>query len=284
MQTNFMSGQEVTPPEGQSAVPTGQEPVEDTIQYPEGFDETLRGHESIKKFVNDKGEINHANVLKSYIHSQSLLGKDKMIMPNKDFTDENWNEFFDKAGRPSLEEYSIENNVPEGVEADEELFKNFKAKAHELGLLPRQAQGISDFYNSLISDMTKQQSEQSSSFIEEQKNILKKEWGMAFDKKITAAEAGLKQFASEEDIKVLKDLGIFDTAAGTKLFAKIGEGLAEDTFHEKAKGNFGMTPAEVKAKIETFYDPSHPYMNRMHPQNEYYCSEMVKLQEMLHGE
>lgn len=279
-----MGGSEVTPPESASAQPTGQSPVEDNIQYPEGFDETLKGHESIKAFTDDKGVINHANVLKSYIHAQGMIGKDKMIAPHRDFTDENWNEFYNKAGRPALENYEIKNNLPEGITADEELFNNFKSKSHELGLLPRQAQGISDFYNELIGGATKDQAAQSEAYIEEQKETLKKEWGMAFDQKVTAAEAGLKQFASESDIKALKDMGILDTAAGTRLFAKIGEGLAEDTFHEKAKGNFGMTPEEITAKIQTFYAPEHPYMNKMHPQNEFYGNEMLKLQEMLHGE
>lgn len=275
-----MGGQEVTPPAA-TGTPAG---AEDITQYPEGFDETLKGHESIKAFTDEKGAINHANVLKSFIHAQGMVGKDKMVAPHRDFTDENWSEFYDKAGRPPLEAYDVANNLPEGVQADEELFKNFKAKAHELGMLPKQAQGISDFYNELIGGSNKQTAEQSLAHAEEQKNILKKEWGMSFDQKVMAAEAGLKQFASEEDITALKQLGILDTAAGTKLFAKIGEGLAEDTFHEKAKGSFGMSPADIKTKIEGFYKPDHPYMNKMHPQNAFFLDEMVKMQEMLHGE
>lgn len=254
--------------------------IVDNIKYPEGFDETLKGHGSVKKFVDKEGNINYANVLKSYVNAENIIGKSKVPIPDKNFTDANWNEFYDKIGRPSLEEYNIENKVPKGLNANEEVFKNFKEKAHSLGLLPKQAQGVSDFYNELLKDTMQKNEAEDEQRIVKEREALHKEWGNAFDKNIKLAESGLKQFASDEEIKELSELGFMNNIAVTKLFAKIGGGLSEDTFTGQAKGNFGMSPDEAREKIRSYYDADHPYMNKMHPQNAYYRQEMVKLHEI----
>lgn len=271
-------GEESTPQQAQTPEATSA-PV-DNILYPDGFDETLKGHDSIKKFVDEKGVINNANVLKSYIHAQNLIGKDKIPVPNEHYTEENWNEFFNKIGRPDISEYKIENKVPEGLTADDNMFKNFKETAHKLGLLPKQAQGISDFYNGFIAETMKSHQEANEKELKEAITSLKKEWGQGYDSKIKAAEAGLKQFATSEEIQELQKTGLMDSPIVTKLFAKIGEGLSEDVFKGEAKGSFGMTPEQALEKIRTFYAKDHPYMNKRDPQNAFYREEMVRLHEI----
>jgi len=284
-QTGFM-GTPATPAPGSSDPNAIIDPNAsvDNIQYPDGFDETLKGHASIKNFADDKGVINHSEVLKSFIHAQNLVGKDKIVLPDQNFTEDNWNEFFTKIGRPDISEYGIENKVPEGFDANEEMFKNFTEKAHSLGLLPKQAQGISDFYNELLGNTNKDAIAQNDSRVEAEIGTLKKEWGEGFDKNIKMAEAGLKQFADDKEIAELRELGFMDNIKVTKLFQKIGAGLAEDTFSGKAMGNYGMTPDEAHSKISTFYKPDHAYMLSEHPEHDHAVQEMLKLQGIAVGE
>ena len=52
-------------------------------------------------FKDDKSLSNFNNMedlLKSYKHAQSLVGADKIAIPNKHATDEDWNEVYKKLG------------------------------------------------------------------------------------------------------------------------------------------------------------------------------------------
>ena len=60
------------------------------------------------------------SLAKSYIHAQKLVGVEKIPLPNKHATEEDWNVVYDKLGRPkSPEEYkyniSKDANIDEGA-------------------------------------------------------------------------------------------------------------------------------------------------------------------------
>ena len=43
----------------------------------------------------------------------------------------------------------IKYNLPEGSQVDENTIKAFSEEAHKLGLLPKQAEGIINYYNKI---------------------------------------------------------------------------------------------------------------------------------------
>ena len=49
--------------------------------------------------------------VKSYLHSQKLVGSDKIPIPNKYATDEDWNAVYEKLGKPTSPD-GYEYNLP----------------------------------------------------------------------------------------------------------------------------------------------------------------------------
>ena len=65
---------------------------------------------------------------KSYVNAQSMIGADKVAIPGKHATDEDWGEVYRRLGRPDTPEgYELVNEVPEGVEANDNILDWFGA-------------------------------------------------------------------------------------------------------------------------------------------------------------
>ena len=73
--------------------------------------EEIRGHKSLEH-IQDVGAL-----AKSYVNAQSMIGADKLAIPGKHATDDDWSDVYAKLGRPdSPDAYELNNQVPEGVE------------------------------------------------------------------------------------------------------------------------------------------------------------------------
>lgn len=272
---NFDFNAPGTPPPADPGTPPAVE-----YKYPESLDKEYHGSPSILKFANDKGEFDYGNLAKSYINLEKHMGKDKMTKPNENFTPEQWKDTFKALGVPEdLNDYKVENNLPEGVKGNEDFLKGFKEKAHLSGMLPKQAQEMLNFFNEqVMTNMDKSDSD-TQVYLDEQKSILTKEWGDALDKNLGRASEATKALISDEEYKVIESLGLFQNATFAKLMANVANGMDDDSFDTQVKGSFGLTPAEIETKITSFYDPAHPFMNKMHPQNAHYKAEFNKLME-----
>ena len=74
-----------------------------------------------------------------------MVGADKIPVPNKHSTDEDWHEVFKRLGAPSSPDdykYNFKDQ-----EMDSGQVQEFNKTAHKLGLLPKQAEGLIKFYN-----------------------------------------------------------------------------------------------------------------------------------------
>ena len=114
--------------------------------------ESFREEKSLNNFNNME------DFVKSYLHAQKLVGSDKIPVPNKHATDEDWNEVFKKLGAPDTPEgykYDLK-----GEEMDEGSIKEFNQTAHRLGLLPKQAEGLIKFYNEMNANQANNLEEQ----------------------------------------------------------------------------------------------------------------------------
>jgi hypothetical protein len=151
-----MSSEQITEqpasPVETTPTPTETKPVEATIAsttepqptvnktWKEAISEEFRSDPNIEKFT----EIDA--LAKSYINATKMIGQDKVAVPNKNSTEDQWNEVYDKLGRPeSADKYSLNVNS-DVVPIDEGSIKQFADNAHKLGLNQKQAEGILDFY------------------------------------------------------------------------------------------------------------------------------------------
>ena len=93
--------------------------------WKEAISEEFRNDPNIEKFT----EIDA--LAKSYINATQMIGKDKVAVPNKNSTDDQWNEVYDKLGRPeSADKYSL-NAKSEVVPIDDNAIKQFAENAHQ---------------------------------------------------------------------------------------------------------------------------------------------------------
>ena len=92
--------------------------------------EEIRGHKSLDH-IQDVGAL-----AKSYVNAQSMIGADKVAIPGKHATDDDWIEVYARLGRPdSPEGYELQNNLAEGVEADEQMLDWYRQTEHDLSLI-----------------------------------------------------------------------------------------------------------------------------------------------------
>ena len=168
--------------------------------------------------------------VKSYLHSQKLVGLDKIAIPNKHATDEDWKEVYKKLGSPEAAD-GYKYSLPEGHAVPEDTLKSFSEEAVKLGLLPNQADGIMKYYNSVINDGIKDQIAVADEARAKAEQELRSEFGSTFDNKITGAKnlavATLgSDFLTNTTLSDGSKLG--DNIQLVKAFADLSEKLSED--------------------------------------------------------
>ena len=266
-----------------TATPTDDGGVQ--YQYPSGLDETYHGAPTLLKYANkETGEVNQAEGFKALVHAQSAIGAEKIAVPTKNFTEEQWRETFHKLGLPqSLDEYKVENKLPEGVQGNEEMFNGFRELAHKVGILPNQAQEILNFYNEQMAGQTTAQSQRVQQEVEEGRRQLEKEWGNDFNTNMDRAEMALNHFfPTPEGKQAIAATGFLDTVEGTKFFAQLANGLREDQFDSDTRGGFGMDKGQLQEQITDTYQKLSA-MGKTHPQYQGTLAKYQKLLNQMHG-
>jgi len=259
-----------------AAVSDQSQPQETTsVDFQTLIPEEYREERSLQNFQNMN------DFVKSYLHSQKLVGADKIPVPNKMATDDDWNEVYKRLGRPnSPDEYQYQ--LPEQNKLDDATLKAFSEQAHKLGLLPKQAQGIIDYYNGLA-----QQSEQSASMQQETarleaETVLRKEYGPAYDNKINAAKNLATNTLGAEFLRdtVLQDgsrLG--DNPQVVKAFATLAEKLSEDNLVQGDVAS-AMTIKEINDEISSLTQPGSAYWNKTHINHKKAVEEVQRLYQL----
>ena len=204
--------------------------------------------------------------VKSYLHSQKLVGSDKIPIPNKYATDEDWNAVYEKLGKPSSPD-GYEYNLPKEAKLDENSLKAFSTEAHKLGLLPKQAQGIIKYYNDLAGASETEANNQAEAARTEAEKNLRKEFGSTFNDRITAAKKLATSTLGNEFLNntLLQDgskLG--DNPTVVKAFADLAAQMSEDNII-KGDAPAYMSEKEINRQIASLQQPGSAYWDKKHP-------------------
>ena len=245
--------------------------------WKEAISEEFREDPNIAKFT----EIDA--LAKSYINATRMIGQDKVAVPNNNSTDDQWNEVYDKLGRPeSPEKYKLEANS-DVVPLDESAIKQFAENAHQLGLNNKQAQGILEFYkNSMESSaqQTKIDTETSQAQAEQE---LRKEWGRSYDDNIKRAAQVAKANMNAEilDLTLSDGRRLGDHPEIIKGFANIANLMSEDKMIGTGEDNAtsGRDLNEEISKIVN--DRDGPYWNKSHPEHDKIVQQVFTLRSMM---
>ncbi|MBQ4479089.1 MAG: hypothetical protein II943_00445 [Victivallales bacterium] len=200
--------------------------------------------------------------------AQKMVGADKLAVPGKDATPEEWGKVFDALGRPkeatgysALSGEAAAGFTPDQAKAIGETFwKN--------GFTDAQVTAIMDLYRQQT--QANEQSAESARATTEAE--LRKEWGLMYSQNLRLADG------------MLTALGLREVMAGNQLLnnadfikalaaygAKLGEAKLADAAGEPAR-------ASVKERLDAILgDKSHAYYNASDPRHAAAVSEVMRL-------
>ena len=239
-----------------------------------------------EEFKEDKSLSNFNNMedlLKSYKHAQSLVGADKIPVPNKHATEEDWNEVFKRLGAPDKPEdykYNIKDQ-----ELDSNQVSEFNKTAHQLGLLPKQAEGLIKFYNEMNGNNAVSQEEAAAEAQLQTETELKAEFGPQFNKRLDQAKKlAVNSLGSEflENTYLKDGSRLGDNIKVIKAFSELAEKLSEDEII-KGDGSEYMTAKDIEKEINELTQEGSAYWSKTHPNHNKAVQEVLKLREMLNG-
>ncbi len=241
-------------------------------KWRDALPEELRGEDSLA------GYKTIGAMAKSLVSAQKMIGADKVVLPGKYATPEERREFFTRLGCPESAEgyqFAKPEDLPEGMNWNDDAVKGFGAKAHELGLTPEQAAGVLQFHTEMMKGEFQSFGEQRQAAQTEALAALKTEWGGAFNRQLELAKRTAQTFGVFD---TLESLGLGDNAEVLKMLAKVGGAISED----KLKGGDPLVPADAQSRIDAIMnDMQHPYWDANHPGHDWAVRELDGLYKML---
>jgi hypothetical protein len=256
-----------------------QQPTEPTSgkTWKEAISQEYRSNPNIEKFT----ELDA--LAKSYINAVSMIGTDKIPLPGKSATDEQWNEVYNKLGRPeSADKYKLEFKT-DVAPVDENVIKGFAQNAHKLGLNNKQAQGILEFYKSTLEGSAKEMSVNMETAQADATNALRSEWGRAYDDNLRKAADVAQTYLEPEllDTQLRDGSRLGDNPKIIKAFANIANLLSEDKIIG-AEADNALQGRDIKKEITDIEgDINGPYWNKNHPSHAKTVSQVLALRELL---
>jgi hypothetical protein len=271
-----------------ASVSKGDTPVSSTTEpqptvnktWKEAISEEFRSDPNIEKFT----EIDA--LAKSYINATKMIGQDKVAVPNKNSTEDQWNEVYDKLGRPeSSDKYSL-NVKSDVVPIDEGSIKQFADNAHKLGLNQKQAEGILDFYKTNMEGMAQQSQVDTETAQAQSAQELRQEWGREFDTNVKKAGALAKANMNPDilDMELKNGMRVGDHPEIIKGFAKIAGMMSEDNIVTTESEQVNSSK-DIESQISTITNNTDgPYWNKRHPDHDKTVQQVYTLREMLNAE
>lgn len=276
-----------TVPVAETTQTTTEAPVQETqIEQPvptvakswkEAIPEDLRNDPNISKFTELEA------LAKSYINATRMIGQDKVAVPNNNSTDDQWNEVYNKLGRPeSPDKYKLEVKS-DVVPLDDGAIKSFAENAHKLGLNNKQAQGILEFYKESMEGSIQQSRVDTETAQANTEAQLRKEWGRAFDDNIKRAGAVAKANMNPQilDMELKDGTRLGDHPEIIKGFANIANLLSEDKLVGTESENVSQGVDYQSEISKIVNDRSGPYWNKSHPDHDKVVQQVFTLRTMM---
>ena len=247
------------------------------VNFKDLIPENFREEKSLENFNNME------DFVKSYLHAQKMVGADKIPVPNKHSTDEDWNEVFKRLGAPSdPNDYKYDFK---DQEMDQGQVQEFNKTAHKLGLLPKQAEGLIKFYNEMNGNIAANQEEAAAQAQLNVETELRKEFGPQFNKRLDQAKRLAVNSLGQDFLEntYLKDgsrLG--DNLTVIKAFSSLADKLSEDPIIQ-GDGTSYMTAKDIEKEITELTQEGSAYWDKNHINHQKAVDEVLKLREMLNG-
>ena len=207
-----------------------------------------------------------------------------MAIPTKNFTEDDWQETFVKLGVPETpDKYDVKYTVQEGV--SDQPVKDFVSHAHKLGLMPQQLQGVLDYYTGIEQSAVDTAQKDLELNRVNNESELRKEFGLAYDKKMNQANTVFKNFFAEDlaEIKLQDGTPIGNHPGFIRALTTMSEKFSEDSISAGQETAGNLTPSEAQKEVTKILgDQAHPYWVKEHPGHAAAVKEMADFQNMIH--
>ena len=220
---------------------------------PQGWWDSFKDGE-VKSWAANKNYQDPEMLAASFRSLESVYGADKagrtVVLPKDDNDAEGWKSFRAKLGVPETPDgYKLP--LPDG---DGGTFaKTASNWFHEAGVPPKAAEKIASAWNNYIADQVKAGQESDAKASEAALGELRAEWGPNYDSNVEMARRANREIAAQaglEDADLQKLESGLGTAKMLKLFAKLGEYVAESHFQGgNTSASFGMTPDRAREEL-----------------------------------
>jgi len=244
---------------------------EQTGSWLDGLEEEYRSNPLINKWesLND--------FAKTHLNAQKLIGADKIAIPGKAATDEEWQNVYQRLGAPEdPQQYSLER----ADVFDENTFETFRNTAYEIGLSNKQAEKISNYFENQVregQEVLAQRAEEAR-FNGEQE--LRQEFGQNFEKKLTQAQAAARTVMGDteifDQIQLADGRVLGDHPAIIRTFSRMAEMLGEDGLVGEPT-EVVMSSQDAQKLIQEHMQPNTPYTVAGHPGHDAAVAEVLRL-------
>ena len=272
--STLLGGDPATPP---AAPATPAAPVPPT-DWRASLPVEMQEDASLKKYKNV------ADLANAYKNAQKIIGGPKLALPNENTTEQEWKDIYKKLGVPEkIEDYNVK--FKDGTSIDAKFGEDFKALAHKLGIHPKQAQGLAEWFSDANLNATIESTKARDASFAKTVEGLKSTWGDAFDINVARANKVVTSIGGPEMVEHFKQLGLGADQKTMVFLAKLGETLYKEDklVGGNPQGNPVLTPAEIKASINKIMgDTSNPYHLKDHPGHKEAVAEMRRLHESLY--
>lgn len=229
-----------------------------------------------------------ADLAKSYVHAQKLVGVDKMPAPNEKWTPEQWNEHFDRIGRPKTPDaYNVpEIKLADGKVIGKEQLKDALGVFHEAGLTAKQAEKVLSYYGKTTADAEAAKLAATNVSRDTALTELEREWGANTAAKIDLAKAALQKFGDENILKALDASGLSNNPAVIRMLSKIGESVSEDSSTGTGQGlqlQSSTTAVQEIQRLRADREFMAAWGDREHPGHKDAVAKWTKLHQAGYG-
>lgn len=184
---------------------------------------------------------NNRNFTKYNSVKDFMAGHDSLVshlgnsisIPNETSTQDDWNSFYDKLGRPATAaDYKFQDDLPDGLEIDDQLDKNYRDLAYQIGLNNTQAQKLRAFYNTAVAAAHEANQKQVQTYLAETHDAnvreIKQMWGGDYQAKTKIAMQTARAILSQDTLDYLDATGLGNNAKLVKDFYELSKRLQGD--------------------------------------------------------
>lgn len=218
-------GSQGSPPTAGSGAPpaTSGNQTPPAADWRSGLSDEFKSHAALKDFKDING------LAKSYVHAQSMIGADKLVIPAPDAPAAVRDEFYKKLGRPDgAQGYDVK--PPEGVKPEQLDTKRvdfWRGKLFEAGIPKAQGEALINAYLTEEFSAINARQEAVAKQLSDWDTSLRQELGTKYDETVTFAKLGISKFGSDAVFQAINDAGFGNHPDLVKMFANIGRAFSD---------------------------------------------------------